>query len=105
MNKFNIYYAVESENYIFHVEEGLEFSNAKDALEEAKSFAYDLYMQDPHMDILEIMKEKDTSEDVARVYFNLDMFRKTLYYIEEIIEVNGEVKIITHQLNRGIFNG
>lgn len=97
MPKFNLYYGIEQERYNLHTEQEVELLTLHDAKKEARECAEDLYMQNPVRDIQEIEKEEGVDFDTAKILFKLDMFRKTLYHVEEIIEVNGKViEVIRH---------
>ena len=98
MPKFNLYYGIEQEQYNLHSVMGAEFASVLEAKKEARAYAEDLYMQNPVRDIIDIEKEEGVDEDIARIQFNLDMIKKTIYHVDEIVEINGEViEIIKHE--------
>lgn len=97
MPKFNLYYGVEREQFNLHAEQGVELPSLNDAKQEARAYAEDLYMQNPKNDILELMKEKNVDELIAKFHFNLEMTRSVVFHIEEIIEIGGQViEVIRH---------
>lgn len=98
MKKFNIYAGMQSEHFNLHVERGIELETVEEALKWAEDFAYDLYYFNPNRDILEIIKEDNVSEDVAEFRFMNEMFSNVIYFVKEIIEVNGVViEVIEHR--------
>lgn len=97
MPKFNLYYGIEQEQYNLHSQESVELPTLQDAKNEARLCAHDLYMQNPVRDILDIMKEQSIGEREANYLFRIEMFRKTVFHIEEIVEINGElIEVIRH---------
>lgn len=91
MKKFNIYAGMESEQFNLHVERGVELETVEEALEWAEDFGYDLYYMNPNRDILEIAKEDNVSEDEAELIFIKEMTTKVIFFVKEIVEINGEV--------------
>lgn len=96
MNLYNVFGGLESDQYnLHHTQE--KFEDPSQALKYAREYIEELYMQNPKRDILEIMEQDKVSEDVARIQFKLEMYRSVIYFVEEIIEINGEVvEVIKH---------
>jgi hypothetical protein len=90
MPKFHLYYGVEQEEYNLHVKENVELETLDDAKAESRKLAEELYMQNPVRDIEEIIADGE-DKDTAQFVFNLEMFRKTIYHVEELVELGGEV--------------
>lgn len=97
MPKFNLYFGMEQEQYNLHVVENVELPSLEEAKKEVREYAEDLYMQNPVRDIIEIMKEENIDFEIAKYRFQIDMFRKTIYHIEELVEMGGEVvEVLRH---------
>lgn len=94
--KFNIFAGIEQEDYYLHIIEGVLLESIDEAKKCAREYAEELYQLNPVRDVLEIMDKEDVDEDTAQILFKLDMIRKTTYYVEELIEINGELTEVIH---------
>lgn len=84
MKKFNVFVGIENEDVQF--EKNLEFPNYEEAMKYAELWAYEIYYMNPKLDILEIMRELDVTEDVATILFIKQMTESINYSVEEVVE-------------------
>jgi hypothetical protein len=97
MKKFNLYASMESHEWNL-TRMGFDSETLEEAKKEAEEFAYELYYLNPDRDVMEIMMLEDVDEDRAMEIFTEEMKKKVIYFVEELVEIRGEVvEIIEHR--------
>lgn len=96
MGKFRLYAGMRSEGYNLHMRE-VEDLPLNEAMEEAEDLAYEIYCLNPDRDVMEIMKQDKVREDEAFAIFWFELEARVVYFLEELVEINGEVvEVIKH---------
>lgn len=97
MKRFNICAGIKKETGLELQElRNLRFETVEEALTEAEDFAKEIYYLNPTQDILELQAE-GLNEVTAKLVFERDMANRTVYYVEEIIEIGDEIEIVQHR--------
>lgn len=102
LKRFKVVAGVKTENYKTHVIDDLEFSNLEEAMKCAEDYAYELYYQNPEIDIIEIKKIDGCNEAKAEVEFLHIMAKSIAYWVEEITPTGIIKHVPKHRDYRGL---